>query len=318
MYYGCMRKSLSWWHHWFLPHKSNQFRPLLIQSRGFLLVTVLAGVWSLGLFAALHLPQLHHILGYGLEVTVPDILGNVNAEREKAGLPPLKLNPELANAAQAKAADMFQNQYWAHNSPDGTQPWYFIDQANYSYQTAGENLARNFTQADTMVQAWLNSPTHRANILDSKYTDTGIAVLQGELDGVTTTIVVQMFGQPSSAIAAAPPPALPQQAAELAAQPTVEPGMADLVGVTGTPEPNPILGEQFTSLTTQTPLLSPLTAYRAGIMLFLGLVMAVLVHDHYLAQRHGLKRSVGRNWAHLIIVAAVIIALAFAKTGQLL
>ena len=93
---------------------------------------------------------------------------------------------------------MFTDQYWAHTAPDGTEPWTFMHQMGYQYVVAGENLARDFGQTDEMVSAWLASPTHRANIMNPKYQEIGIAVIDGVLEGYETTLVVQMFGTPPS------------------------------------------------------------------------------------------------------------------------
>jgi len=81
-------------------------------------------------------------------------------QRVSVGLLPLEANATLAQAAQAKAADMLNNNYWAHVSPDGTQPWSFFVNAGYSYRYAGENLARDFTNPASAVDAWMASPTN--------------------------------------------------------------------------------------------------------------------------------------------------------------
>lgn len=151
----------------------------------------------LTLFSSIFLPQLYTIFGYSSTITVPQVLSAVNAERQSAGLESLKLNDALSAAAQAKANNMIANSYWAHTSPSGEEPWDFINQSGYRYRKAGENLARNFAATPEMIEAWLVSPTHRENLLGAEYQDTGIAVLQGEMDGVPTTLVVQMFGKPA-------------------------------------------------------------------------------------------------------------------------
>lgn len=173
-------------------------RPLVVfQSRKFQLILMTVFIAYLTLFASILLPQLYSIFGYSSTITVPEVLRQVNQQRKAAGLEPLKLNDALSAAAQAKARNMMENSYWSHNSPSGVEPWDFIDQAGYDYQKAGENLARNFSATPDMITAWLDSPTHRENLLGKDYEDTGIAVLQGEMDGVPTTLVVQMFANPA-------------------------------------------------------------------------------------------------------------------------
>lgn len=75
---------------------------------------MIIGLWSLVLFAALRLPQLHQILGYGSQITVPQVLTKINEQRAQQQLPTLGLDEKLSQAAEAKAQDMFADQYWAH------------------------------------------------------------------------------------------------------------------------------------------------------------------------------------------------------------
>ncbi|MBA3284597.1 MAG: CAP domain-containing protein, partial [Nitrosopumilus sp.] len=127
-----------------------------------------------------------------------------NQEREKAGLQPLTYNDKLAQAAQQKANDMFAKNYWAHYGPNNENPWQFILGAGYDYEYAGENLAKNFLFSKGVVDAWMNSPTHKENMVRKEYTDIGFAVVNGMLNGEETTLVVQMFGTPQSGIAQVP------------------------------------------------------------------------------------------------------------------
>jgi hypothetical protein len=102
----------------------------------------------------------------------------------------------LNQAAQEKADDMAQNGYFAHTSPDGKTPWYWLDQVGYNYSYAGENLAVNFTDSQDVTAAWMNSPEHRANILKANYTEVGTGVAEGMYDGNETIFVAQDFGTP--------------------------------------------------------------------------------------------------------------------------
>lgn len=130
-----------------------------------------------------------------LDNKVAEIYEAVNEQRQSSSIEPLNYNEKLANAAQAKAEDMIEKAYWPHTSVDGREPWDFIKQSGYFYAVAGENLAKDFSSTSDMVQAWIESPTHRANILEDGYQDTGIAVLRGSLGGRETVLVVQMFGK---------------------------------------------------------------------------------------------------------------------------
>lgn len=124
-----------------------------------------------------------------------------NEERQEENLGTLTVNPLLTAAAQAKADDMATLGYFSHTSPDGSQPWKWIQGAGYEYSAAGENLAVNFSDSEKVEDAWMDSPTHRANILNAKFTEIGIATAVGEYKGRKTTFVVQMFGAPRTQVA---------------------------------------------------------------------------------------------------------------------
>lgn len=123
-----------------------------------------------------------------------------NRARAAAGLPALAENAKLSAAAREKAKDMIKNDYFAHTSPAGHDPWYWIRQSGYAYKAAGENLAINYDDAREQQSAWMKSETHRANILNAKYTETGVAVVEGKIDGETSLVTVQMFGMPAVAV----------------------------------------------------------------------------------------------------------------------
>ena len=104
----------------------------------------------------------------------------INAERKKAGKTELAYNQQLEVSACAKVDDMIAKDYWAHVSPDGTQPWYFMNQAGVTYRTAGENLGYGFADGDGLVQGWMNSPKHKENIVNPVFTAEGICVKKAE------------------------------------------------------------------------------------------------------------------------------------------
>ena len=119
--------------------------------------------------------------------------------RDNGGLPALTMNAQLNAAAAAKVKDMFAKQYFEHVSPAGIGPGDLAEQSGYAYISVGENLALgNFENDRAVVQAWMDSPGHRANILNASYAEIGIAVGRGVFDGKTTWIAVQEFGRPLS------------------------------------------------------------------------------------------------------------------------
>ncbi len=146
------------------------------------------------------------VLAYATEMSSSGLLQATNAQRsQNGGIGALTLNTKLAAAAQAKANDMVARNYWSHNTPDGKEPWTFIDAAGYEYQKAGENLAYGFANSSETVTGWMNSKSHRDNLLDAAYKEVGFGFANGS-NFVTTgeeTIVVAMYGNPSGAVASA-------------------------------------------------------------------------------------------------------------------
>ena len=128
--------------HLFFPHQSNNLRAKLLHPSGLALIIGLFVIFQLTINQLTNnYPQ---ILGYTSQISPEEIIRLTNRERTSAGLSEVKLDTKLSAAAAVKAADMFARNYWAHVSPVGTQPWYFVTEAGYSYRYAGENLARDF------------------------------------------------------------------------------------------------------------------------------------------------------------------------------
>lgn len=132
-------------------------------------------------------------------LTVDGTINQTNIQRTANNLPPLKQNKLLNSSAQKKLQDMFDKQYFAHDSPTGVKLDNLVDDVGYEYITVGENLALgDFLNDKELVQAWMDSPGHRANILNNKFTEIGVAVGKGMYEGRETWIAVQHFGKPLS------------------------------------------------------------------------------------------------------------------------
>ena len=131
------------------------------------------------------------------------VIAETNIQRYNNGLlPPLIENAQLNAAAKAKAEDMFLNQYFDHVSPSGIDPGKLVKSNGYDYIVTGENLILgNFNSEADVVKAWMNSPGHRANILNERFADIGVAMVKGSYKGQITWIGVQEFGLPLSACA---------------------------------------------------------------------------------------------------------------------
>lgn len=179
--------------HFLIPHEGNSFLPHILRAKS---ISVLA-VLVIGLFAYSGAREyLFLATDWGAEVISSVLIGFTNGDRTNAGLNTLTSNEKLAQAAQMKANDMAARGYFAHVTPDGKDPWYWFKQAGYDYEYAGENLAINFTESRDVELAWMNSPTHKSNLLNQYFTEVGIATAQGYYNGQPTVFVVQMFGKP--------------------------------------------------------------------------------------------------------------------------
>ncbi|MEK7462450.1 MAG: CAP domain-containing protein [Patescibacteria group bacterium] len=198
------------------------------------------------------------------------VVSLTNAERADISEAPLRRNATLDAAAKLKAEHMAKNQYFSHYAPDGTSPWFWFDQAGYVYAHAGENLAIHFSDSSEVVDAWMKSPTHRANIVGAQYTEIGVGTAKGEYEGYDTVYVVQLFGTPAKALAIAPKPA-PAQAVAVAqaveetpvvtATPSAEKEKVEDTDVLAATDPAPVTPAKTTTKTvattsTSTPVLA--------------------------------------------------------------
>lgn len=184
-----MRKKIK---KYLIPHKENGHQPHLLTGKGF----VLTSLFSLFLLAAF--TMYGNFVNYNyLAAVIPSVLVDLtNQNRVENDLQGLTPNATLTAAAQLKANHMAQNEYFAHTSPDGITPWYWFQKAGYEFIYGGENLAVNFTDSSAAQNAWMNSPTHKANILGENFTEIGIATAQGFYKGQPTVYTVQLFGKP--------------------------------------------------------------------------------------------------------------------------
>ncbi len=185
---------------YFIPHEGNDYKPHSLQKAAFVGLSAMV-ILS---FAVTNVQSLLWIGSDWLVSTVlPAVIVDLtNQERDTAALGELTRNSVLDAAATLKAQDMAKNEYFAHFSPTNVSPWYWFSQVNYNFIHAGENLAIHFTDSADVVGAWMDSPTHRANIMNGNYTEIGVGTAEGTFEGYKTVYVVQLFGTPVSAAAA--------------------------------------------------------------------------------------------------------------------
>lgn len=185
--------------HLFIPRESNNHRAKVLHHTNIFLTIVFLLVASI-LIQRIKV-SFPDVLGVKADISAEELLILTNQERQKNGTHSLFFNQQLSIAAEKKAEDMFEYDYWAHNSPSGKTPWVFIKSSGYKYVYAGENLARGFSNSEDVVKAWMESPDHRANMLSSNYQDVGFAVKIGELNGEETVLIVEEFGNQNMPIA---------------------------------------------------------------------------------------------------------------------
>lgn len=183
-------------HKIFIASKHNNYRPHILKEGGALFAI---GIFIFSLYFSTTIKDFVLTKTSMLGEVYPAIITSLtNTGRTEQKLGTLTYNKLLENAARNKAYDMVARSYFAHNNPDGKKPWDWIKEAGYEYEYAGENLAINFSDSEDVYTAWMNSPGHRANILNKNYTEIGVATIKTQIYGKDSILVVQMFGQPKN------------------------------------------------------------------------------------------------------------------------
>ncbi|KKU09148.1 MAG: hypothetical protein UX13_C0048G0005 [Candidatus Woesebacteria bacterium GW2011_GWB1_45_5] len=300
--------------HIFVPHESNNQKAKILHPSGILTLAFLVVSFQLLLN---FLPKVFpRVLGYAANISPSEVVRLTNEKRVQNGLLPLAENSVLSSAALAKGNDMLAKGYWAHFAPDGTTPWSFFTNFGYRYRYAGENLARDFSNSSSAVDAWMNSATHRENILNGNYKEVGIGVVEGSLAGVDTTIIVQFFGTPQNAAATIPV----AQAKETATKaplalalsiPTLSPSPVSTMtpAPTPTPTPGPEVGTAFVSPFSSTKNLS---------LAIVGILLLVLSVDLIIVRRKRIARIGGRTLAHIAFFGMILAVILILKAGEII
>jgi len=272
--------------HLFLPHHSNNYRSKVLHH-GSLLFFI--AVFFVGGFLLTQIKKnFPQVLGISTNIKVEQLISVTNKKRQENGLSPLKLDTSLSKAAQGKANDMFEKNYWAHNSPDGTTPWFFIKKEGYSYVYAGENLAKGFSSATEVVDAWFASPRHRENELSSNYQDVGFAVMTGKLKGEDTVLIVEEFGGKTLAVT---PKSNSSDSASGLELPTTPADVA-----------SSIIGP------SQKPLISSMTFSSSVYIVILAAFILVLFMDMVVIKKKRIVRISGHNIDHILFFATILLA----------
>lgn len=227
------------------------------------------------------------VLAYATNMSVDQLLVATNEQRKQQGSQTLAINKALNSAAQAKANDMVARNYWSHNTPDGQEPWIFLSDAGYKYFRAGENLAYGFDSSNDTVTGWMNSPAHKANLLDNNFTEVGFGFANGQNFNSSgpETVIVAMYGKP--------------QALGVASQAEQQP-IGDLSSASDSSLKNinaavtsdkPITNEPSTTAVAKiqaaTKGRAPWTMFAAGLIV--GISLVILLVKHAAGVRHFMK-----------------------------
>lgn len=281
-----------------LPHERNNHRAKLLHP---LVIGLSILMFLVGQIVLSSLPKFTPVvLGYSSNISPEEIVRLTNEERTKGGVAEVRMDPDLTKAALVKAKDMFAKNYWAHTSPDGTEPWKFFVDVGYKYRFAGENLARDFANPEAVVTAWVNSKSHKDNLLSSRYQDIGVAVVKGELDGVETALVVQFFGT------------------KMVNSQTIESNMgAETFSSLTLPKEATIAGlsakEKGKSI-----LLSPFSTTKNIAVFFVSLFFLVLSLDMVIIRHQNVARVSSKSFAHFIFFGMILVVLYLSKEGLIL
>ncbi len=179
----------------FIPHAGNNHRPHILRNFSIRTIITLILFFELVLFLLPIFLRLNTT--GGMAAVLPAVLTDLtNKERQTQNLSTFAVNSLLNKAALLKAEDMASKGYFAHTSPEGKTPWYWIEKVGYKYEYAGENLAIDFSDSKDVTKAWMNSPTHRANIVKNNYTEVGTGVASGIFGGQKTVFVAQVYANP--------------------------------------------------------------------------------------------------------------------------
>ncbi len=287
----------------------------------------LAVILSIGLvFSVLWQPRTKPgVLSYATNMSISGLLSATNQDRAANGKLALKLNSKLDQAAQAKANDMVARNYWSHNTPDGNPPWVFITKAGYSYKAAGENLAYGFATSSDTVAGWMNSPEHKANMLNSTYKDVGFGFANSSnyVGTGPETVVVAMYATPltttvtSSSTSTGTTPKTsyaPQTKAANATKPTSTPVTTSTAKkpaaapvATATPSSNPVTDPPTQTVSRIAMLTNgklPWLASAATFMAVLSLIMFVTRHS--LALHRWIRRGERYVLHHAVFDVTII------------
>lgn len=268
----------------FIASEENNYRPPILSYKAFIIY---------GLILLLLRLILGTLPAEGAAVETNTLMNLINQERDKRNLTTLSVHQSLLRAAYEKSQDMIDRDYFSHIDPDGNYVWGKITSAGYTpYKILGENLAIDFSTSEGMIKAWIDSPTHRANLLHPEFVDQGLSALFGDYQDRYTNLTTSLFGT----LATYPKPKTEKpktEAPTITTKPPQIPPPAEPKSLTYTPpqtipqsssEPTTTPITESTNVTNKYPnafTMSRVIFSAFGILLLIILAMdSIIIHQH--------------------------------------
>ncbi len=309
--------------HLLVPRQSNNHKAKILHTTSLFAISAILIVFQLLLN---NIPKTNSmVLGFASNISISEVVRLTNLKRAEAGLSALTLNQTLSNAAYAKGVDMINNDYWAHVSPNGTEPWAFFNSLGYKYKFAGENLARDFSNPNSAVDAWMASPSHKDNILNPKYKEIGIGVVEGDLAGSDTTIIVQFFG---TQYADTIKPTLAntetnqnktvvdvkKENSEVVEQPVnLEQDSSEIVVLNEKVQEDLVLSSSENKV-----LVSPFVTTKNTSLIVVSILAVVFLVDWFIVSKRIIIRVAGKSFAHIAFLGMIFTVALILKAGKII
>ncbi|MBI2607519.1 MAG: hypothetical protein HYW51_01715 [Candidatus Doudnabacteria bacterium] len=297
--------------HYLIASEENDYQPVL--TKPIALAVFMVIIWSLRILGPSAVTYAQS------SIDAQDLMTSINSERTQRFVPALLSDQRLVSAAGIKSNDMLDRSYFAHLNPDGSYVWPTIEVQGYRpYLTLGENLAMDFVSGDAVVRAWMNSPTHRENIVNEKFQDQGLAAIFGLFEPNHNSILItSLFGTllnqnptPAIAQATAPPTSSPPTAQQDTKQPIEQPIIPSEASNTEQIETE--------SITTPADLQIPvsreaqfLNFFRIIVAILAGIYAMFLIIDSIIIHRAKIKRINMHASPHTVIFLLIVVTSLF-------
>ena len=240
--------------HAFLPHHGNGYHPHLLRDHHLMGHAVFfTSIKAILILGATLIPAEAFLAPDVLAEQASALVQLTNRAREEQGLSTLTVSSLLVRSSGLRAQDMAEKSYFSHVSPEGRRLSFFLKTAGYAYREAGENLAMGFSDAQSAMQGWLKSPTHYANVVDPAFSEIGIGVEGGVMNGKPTVFVAQHFGAPYTAEVETPAEPVREPPAPVEGETPVNQGVPAVAGVKA---PQPVV-QRVASVTPVSPTAPP-------------------------------------------------------------